>query len=108
MSHFVLACSGPGAGETIAASERYSLALSLVSIPLLIAAAAIFAFALRSVRGCGITLIAIILHPVWSISAWGGDCGIVLRIASTIWIPLSLALLLIAIAAARRHGVSEN
>lgn len=104
MNHFVLSCSGPGAAAAIAASERYAVAASLVSIPLLVVAAAIFSFARGSVRGACLNLMPLMIHPIWSISARGGDCGIILRSASTIWVALSLVLVFNALAAMRRHG----
>ena len=84
-----LACSGPGASEAIASAERYAVATALVSIPAFLYSAGFYWIVRQNFRTCCLNLIPLTIHPLWTISARSGDCGITLQYASTIWLVLA-------------------
>ncbi len=72
----LFACSGPGAGAAIAGNERLATALGAGSVSFIG-----LSLALLYWSGAGRWLTAAVaalalLHPAWTISARGGDCGI--------------------------------
>src|SRR6476646_1056 len=75
--HVALACQGPGVGELVDANIRLSAQLFAVACFLVAATAAIYFFRRKRVSLVIAVLAAIILavHPVWTVSAFSGDCG---------------------------------
>jgi hypothetical protein len=73
----VLACSGPGVGALVDANIRVSYQLFGVAAFLFAGTAVLFFFR-RKRASLIITLLAAVIvavHPVWTVSAFSGDCG---------------------------------
>lgn len=88
------ACSGPGAPTAIARSIGVGYAAFCL--------AALFAIPVMLLRFSRLgtsplslwPLLLLLIHPAWTVSATGGDCGMMLQgtaiFASAIWLPLGL------------------
>ena len=71
----LLACSGPGAGAAISRSIQVSFLLA-AGLAALIAVAVVVPVVLGRRWQAPIPLLALLLvHPAWTGSAFGGDCG---------------------------------
>jgi hypothetical protein len=86
-----LACSGPGAMETILANERVGWTLFFVSAA--IAAVAAVLLRSRGWRKLWPLAAVVFVHPGWWLSARSGDCGGTLHMAS---IAITIVTLLVA------------
>jgi uncharacterized membrane protein len=101
---YILACSGPGAGQAIARSITIgyfsAAATAFVTIWL-------FRLSTRTGRYWPAYWSALLLalHPAWTISAVRGDCGIMKVVLSGLVILLVLLFLAIQIMAARRYKI---
>ena len=72
-----LACSGLGVGALVDANIRFSVQMFAVACFLFVAIAALYMYRKKRV-GLVVGLIAAVilaLHPVWTVSAYSGDCG---------------------------------
>ncbi len=77
----LFACSGPGAGATIAESIRIGETHAAVAGGLLLVSLAVAGFARQ--RAMPAVLLGLLaLHPAWTVSAISGDCGFFKRDAS--------------------------
>jgi quinol-cytochrome oxidoreductase complex cytochrome b subunit len=89
----------------ITAAQRYALQAGLVSIFLLVAAAAIY-FGLRNnLRAVCLTAALLCIQPVWTVTEIHSDLGTTLRVASTIWMFVGCFAFLAALTEVYRHGV---
>lgn len=73
--NLLVACSGPGAGQTIHNNIVYAQYQFLV-VAMLALASILFWLGTRRQRGLMLTeIVLMIIHPAWTISALHGDCG---------------------------------
>lgn len=81
----MFACSGPGAGATIARSIEIGNTHAVVAGGLFLASLAVVALGRR--RWAVPTALAglVALHPAWTIDAISGDCGYLKRDASWVF-----------------------
>ncbi len=100
--HFLLACSGPGAGRKIA----WSIAIGFICFVFaaFVVKQLLFLFECRGAKRWpvywGFGLLS--FHPAWSVSAIHGDCGIIKVIASLVVSIVLTVLLVIQKYAARK------
>jgi len=76
-SNAVLACSGPGVGALVDANIRLSFQLFALAAFLFAGTIVLFLFRRKRASLVIMLLAAVILalHPVWTVSAFSGDCG---------------------------------
>ncbi|MBA4030517.1 MAG: hypothetical protein C0478_06450 [Planctomyces sp.] len=81
---FLLACSGPGAMETI--YQNIAIGRMCAAIAAILVLAMLYDYCRRPGGSIPLILAALLLaiHPAWTISAIHGDCGHTLRDASYI------------------------
>jgi hypothetical protein len=99
---YILACSGPGAGQAIARSITigYFSAAAVAYMTI-----CLFRLSSRTGRYWPAYLSALLLslHPAWTISAVRGDCGIAKVVFSVVLLLLISGLLTLQIITARRY-----
>lgn len=108
INDFALACSGPEAGAAIAGSVFFAkMAAGVQAFLLLIS----LYFSLYY-RGCfwQATVLGLLLalHPAWYGDGRSGDCGMMLQLASVLWIAGSVPLFGSAIRSNRDSGPQER
>jgi hypothetical protein len=81
----LFACSGPGAGETIARNIGIGYTHAAIVGGMLVASFVLFAIGPRRWIVPAIILGLVALHPAWTISAISGDCGFLKRDASWVF-----------------------
>jgi hypothetical protein len=81
----LFACSGPGAGETIARNIAIGYTHAAIVGGMLVASIVLFAIGPRRWIFPVVILGLVALHPAWTISAIQGDCGILKRDASSVF-----------------------
>lgn len=75
----LLACSGPGAAESIALSIQIGYRHAVFCSGVLAAALVLLAFFPKRWLFPAIIAISLLIHPAWTISATHGDCGYLKR-----------------------------
>jgi hypothetical protein len=91
----IFACSGPGAGETIARNIELGYIHAAVVGGMLVVSWVLFAIDPRRWIVPTIIFGLVALHPAWTISAIHGDCGFLKRDVS--WVFTGIATLAILI-----------
>jgi hypothetical protein len=81
----ILACSGPGAGNVIADNIHTGYIHAGYAGMMLLASIILCFLGPRSLRIPAALLFLLVLHPAWTISAMGGDCGFMKRNASWVF-----------------------
>lgn len=107
-SLYVFACSGPGAGRVIAEAIRYGYISAGITLALSLATATLYLVVRHNLRAAILNISPMAIHPAWTISAGGGDCGIMKVTASHLWIGMTTTLLIVAILIAVRRGRTHS
>ena len=81
----LFACSGPGAGATIARNIELGYTNAAVAGGLLLVSLAVAALGTRRWVAPAVLAGLVALHPAWTISAISGDCGFFKRDASLVF-----------------------
>jgi len=100
----ILACSGPGAGRAIADAMRFGYISAGITFALLGATASLYLFVRRNPWAAILNLSPMVIHPAWTVSAIGGDCGTLKVFASHAWICLAVCMLIISTAITATRG----
>lgn len=88
------------------AAEQYALHAALVSVPLLIAAAAVYFF-LRGRPRTGCIVAAILaVHPYWTVAPSRFDSGAAYQTASTLWLVVALVVFAGSLFSVYRRGMN--
>jgi hypothetical protein len=87
----IFACSGPGAGETIARNIAIGYTHAAIDGGLLALSLGLWWFVSRQRVFPAICAALVLLHPAWTVSAIGGDCGYLKRDLS--WVFTGIAVL---------------
>lgn len=90
------------------AAESYAFYAALVSIPMTLAAIAVFLFARHDLRSASLAAAILCMHPAWTVTETWYDDGATLRLASTAWIVLACVALAVALFSACRHGMKTR
>ena len=91
-----------------AAAESYAFHAALVSIPMTVAAIAIFLLARHDLRSASLAAAILCVHPAWTVTETWYDNGATLRLASTVCIGISCISVAVAIFFACRHGIKKR
>jgi hypothetical protein len=90
-----------------AAAESFAFYAALVSIPMIVAAIALFLFARHDLRSVGLVAATLCVHPLWTVTETWYDNGAGLRLASTVWIVLACLALSAALFSTYRNGIKS-
>jgi hypothetical protein len=101
------ACSGPGAADAIRRNRLAGvLSVGLVATIILISVLLNRRYATASPKWYSVLLV--VFHPHWYLSAGGGDCGYFLRDTSLFFSGAALGILATAVKSALDHGLGVS
>src|SRR5436190_10626359 len=103
----LLACSGEGAGETIARNIQIGYSHAGIAGGLLVVAGILLLFNPKWWLFPSICLALFLLHPAWTVSAIHGDCGFLKRDASWAFTALACATLVLQFVSLAAQGFGK-
>ena len=105
---FLFGCSGPGAGQAIAEAIRYGYFAAIPTFFFLAAAALTHHGLHKKVVVASCFMLPLLIHPAWTVSARGGDCGMMKTMLSSGFVALAILLLVVSLLKAKFRGSSTK